>query len=361
MKEINVAENHIQIGAAATVSDAMKTLSEYYPTLEELFRRYGSVQIRNLATIGGNVANGSPIGDSLPALIALDAKLIITSLTGSRTVPAEDFFIDYGKQDLQPGEFLERVDVPLPAANQKFMIYKLSKRFHQDISAVCGAFSITKESNSNYRIRVCYGGMAATPLRARNCENALMSNGPASTDSVHKAKQALKLDFSPITDFRGSSDYRSLARWQSGSALRKRMDERTGDECVGREDMGDQAHEVSAALAVHLPVAHDSAERHVSGEALYVDDIPELRNLLYVWVALSTHASARILSMDTRAVESSPGVVAVLNSDSVVGKNDCSPTNGDDPVFAQDRVDFMGQVLFAVAAESRIASSRCVQ
>ena len=116
--------------------------------------------------------------------------------------------------------------------------------------------------------------------------------------------------------------------------------------------MGDQAHEVSAALAVHLPIAHDSAERHVSGEALYVDDIPELRNLLYVWVALSTHASARILSMDTRAVESSPGVVAVLNSDSVVGKNDCSPTNGDDPVFAQDRVDFVGQVLFAVAAES---------
>ena len=116
--------------------------------------------------------------------------------------------------------------------------------------------------------------------------------------------------------------------------------------------MGDQAHEVSAALAVHLPIAHDSAERHVSGEALYVDDIPELRNLLYVWVALSAHASARILSMDTRAVESSPGVVAVLNSDSVVGKNDCSPTNSDDPVFAQDRVDFMGQVLFAVAAES---------
>ena len=116
----------------------MKTLSEYFLALEELFRRYGSLQIRNLATIGGNVANGSPIGDSLPALIALDAKLIITSSTGSRTVPAEDFFIDYGKQDLQPGEFLERVDVPLPAANQKFMIYKLSKRFHQDISAVCG-------------------------------------------------------------------------------------------------------------------------------------------------------------------------------------------------------------------------------
>ena len=229
MKEINVAESHIQIGAAATVSDAMKVLSEYYPALEELFRRYGSLQIRNLATIGGNVANGSPIGDSLPALIALDAKLIITGSNGSRTVPAEDFFIDYGKQDLQPGEFLERVDVPLPAENQKFMIYKLSKRFHQDISAVCGAFSITKESNSNYRIRVCYGGMAATPLRARNCENALMSNGLASDDSVHKAKQALNLDFSPITDFRGSSDYRSLV---AGNLIQRFVNEWTSEQAT---------------------------------------------------------------------------------------------------------------------------------
>lgn len=209
MKQVNIDHGVIQIGAAVTISDAMAVLGEHYESLDELFARYGSVQVRNRATLGGNVANGSPIGDSLPALVALDARFVITSKRHTRTVAAQDFFIDYGKQDISPGEFLERIDVPLPEVGQEFRIFKISKRYHQDISAVCGAFSVTLESVSVQSARICYGGMAAVPLRAGNCERALTRYGlePA---GVARARAGLGRDFNPISDFRGSAEYRSI-------------------------------------------------------------------------------------------------------------------------------------------------------
>ena len=209
MRELKVTESTIQIGAAVSVALAMQTLTDYYPTLDELFRRYGSEQVRNLATIGGNVANGSPIGDSLPVLIALNATLIITDASGSRSLLAEDYFIDYGKQDRKPGEFLERIDVPLPAPGQEFRAYKISKRFHQDISAVCGAFSIVLRDDKVHEVRISYGGMAATPKRAKKCEQAL-HGGPLNESVIADAKAALQEDFAPISDCRASADYRAL-------------------------------------------------------------------------------------------------------------------------------------------------------
>ncbi|MDE0309866.1 MAG: xanthine dehydrogenase small subunit [Acidiferrobacterales bacterium] len=208
LTRIDIDDGYIRIGAAVTIADAMAVLAERYNSLDELFVRYGSEQIRNLATLGGNVANGSPIGDSLPALVALDARLLISSKQESRTVAAENFFIDYGRQDLAPGEYLERIDVPLPREHQTFRIFKISKRFHQDISAVCGAFSVTMRDKQVQTARVCYGGMAATPLRAANCEQALVGN-VLDAAGVAQAREALDLDFSPITDFRGSSRYRT--------------------------------------------------------------------------------------------------------------------------------------------------------
>ena len=208
LRELSVENDRVRIGSAVSVSRAMEVLSRYYPALDELFLRYGSVQIRNLATIGGNVANGSPIGDSLPALVALQAQLVITSSSGSRTVSAEEFFVDYGVQDLNPGEFLEQISVPLPAPGSQFRIYKLSKRYFQDISAVCGAFSVNCDQFGNCDFaRICFGGMAATPKRARQCENALVEYG-LTKEGVEAAKKAIERDFSPITDFRASADYR---------------------------------------------------------------------------------------------------------------------------------------------------------
>ncbi len=207
MKKINEVDGKLQIGAALSVSEAHFELAKHYPYLDELFRRYGSVQIRNLATIGGNVANGSPIGDSLPAFVALKAQLVLTSVNGSRTLPIEEFFLEYGKQDIASNEFLERIDVPLPKSDQKFRIYKLSKRFHQDISAVCGAFSLKIKEDVIQSIRICFGGMAGTPLRAKHCEEVLRGVRLEKTN-LDQAKKALEQDFDPITDFRATADYR---------------------------------------------------------------------------------------------------------------------------------------------------------
>ena len=229
LTHINIADGVIQIGAAVTISDAMTVLAEYYDSLDELFIRYGSVQIRNLATLGGNVANGSPIGDSLPALVALKAKLVITSAKQSRIVAAEDFFIDYGRQDISPGEFLERIDVPLPEDGQVFRIFKISKRYHQDISAVCGAFSVMLHAGVVQSARICYGGMAAVPLRAKNCENALIQFG-LEPDGIASALASLDRDFEPISDFRGSAEYRTAIA--AGLFERFIAELRSGEPCT---------------------------------------------------------------------------------------------------------------------------------
>ena len=225
LKRLEIKNGEIRIGAVVPIGQAMITLSQHYPAADELFRRFGSVQIRNLATIGGNIANGSPIGDSLPMLVALNAKLLISSAAGTRQLSIEDFFIEYGKQNLKLGEFVKRVDIPLPASNQIFKIYKISKRFHQDISSVCGAFSLLMVSNTIQSVRVCFGGMAATPRRAYRCEDALI--GCELTDEVVAcAQKALNKDFSPITDFRGSLEYRRLV---AGNLLQRLANDLNND------------------------------------------------------------------------------------------------------------------------------------
>ncbi len=210
LKSLDVTNDKVTIGAGVTYSDAWQTLGGLYPDLGELIRRIASTQIRNSGTIGGNIANGSPIGDTPPALIALDATLTLTGAKGSRNIPLEDFFIDYGKQDLKPGEFVEKVSFPSPSQDRTFRTYKLSKRFDQDISAVCGAFNLTLDGNTVKDIRICYGGMAGTPLRAGKAETALTGKD-WTLDTVQNAMQAMEEDYSPLTDMRASREYRLSA------------------------------------------------------------------------------------------------------------------------------------------------------
>lgn len=205
--EIADTGGSLEIGAGVTYTDAMNTLGEVFPDLGELIRRIGSVQIRNSGTIGGNIANGSPIGDSMPALIAAGAMLVLRKGDAQRTIPLEDYFIAYGKQDRSPGEFVEKVILPKPAANQFFKAYKLSKRFDQDISAVCGCFGLTVVDGKVSRARICFGGMAATPKRAAVAEAALEGK-PWSEQTVRAAMKAMEEDYSPLTDMRASADYR---------------------------------------------------------------------------------------------------------------------------------------------------------
>jgi xanthine dehydrogenase small subunit len=198
----------LSIGAAVTYTQAMPEILEAYPDFEELLTRLGADQVRNAGTIGGNIANGSPIGDMPPALIALDAKLVLESSAGERILKLEDFFIDYGKQDLRDGEFVAKVLLPIPQSGQAFRTYKISKRTEQDISAVCAAFSLLNVEGKISDVRICFGGMAATPKRATRCEQALRGQ-QWNEESVSAAMQELTRDFSPISDMRASAGYRT--------------------------------------------------------------------------------------------------------------------------------------------------------
>lgn len=200
----------LTIGAGVRYADAHAAFARLHPDLGELTRRIGGLQVRNAATVGGNVANGSPIGDGPPALIALGATLTLRSREGRRTMPLEDFFLDYGKQDRRAGEFVESVHVPAVEPDDVVHISKLSRRFDSDISAVCGAFRLTVRDGVIAQARVAFGGMAATPRRATACEAALTGQ-EFDEATVARAAVALRGDFAPLTDVRGSADYRIKA------------------------------------------------------------------------------------------------------------------------------------------------------
>ena len=207
LRTLETQEDGLWVGAGVKYSDAHKAFAEIHSDLGELVRRIGSVQVRNNGTIGGNIANGSPIGDTMPALIALQATLVLRSAEGERRLPLEDFFIAYGKQDLRPGEYVRAVIVPPLQASTYFRTYKISKRFDQDISAVCAAIAVDLEGTTVQSARIAYGGMAGTPQRARACEAALELHGWTET-GIEAAMAALAQDFKPLSDMRASADYR---------------------------------------------------------------------------------------------------------------------------------------------------------
>src|SRR6185312_5934700 len=160
---------------------------------------------------GGNIANGSPIGDTPPPLIALGATLTLRKGAQRRSLPLEKYFIAYGKQDRQPGEFVEKVTVPVPAPGEKFAIYKISKRRDEDITATLGAFFLRLAKDGTVaEVRIAYGGMAATPKRASAVEKALIGK-PWSEVTVEAAMAEYATDFSPLTDMRATAEYRSMA------------------------------------------------------------------------------------------------------------------------------------------------------
>jgi len=205
LREISETDAEISLGAMVTLTDMLPVVAPHHPSLAELLRRFSSVQVRNAATIGGNIANGSPIGDSPPALIALNATLHLRMGETRRSLPIEDFFLDYGKQDRAPGEFVEAVSIPRQP--DRLRCYKLSKRFDQDISAVCGCLSIIVEGGTVTDARIAYGGMAGIPKRASHVEAALVGR-PWSEATISAAMAEYDADFTPMTDMRAAASYR---------------------------------------------------------------------------------------------------------------------------------------------------------
>ena len=195
----------MRIGAGVLMARLRGAMAGKYPQFAEMLRRFGSVQVRNSATIGGNIANGSPIADTPPALIALEASITLRKGSTRREILLEDFYLSYGVQDRVEGEFIESVFIP--EQPDTLGVYKISKRFDQDISALCGAFNIAVSGGTVTKARIAFGGMAATPKRAKAVEAALLGQ-PWNEATIATAQAAFADDYTPLSDQRGSAAYR---------------------------------------------------------------------------------------------------------------------------------------------------------
>lgn len=208
--QIKSSRDNIEIGAAVTLSDAGEAICAQYPEFTEMFRRFASVPVRNAGTLVGNIANGSPIGDSMPVLIAIKTWVRLRHGDDVREMALEDLYLDYMKNVMQPGEFIEAIEIPARDEHFELRCYKLSKRFDQDISAVCAAFALRLDGDSVSEIRIALGGMAAIPKRALLTEK-LLTGGKWDESSVTAAMDKLAEDFTPLSDMRASAAYRGRA------------------------------------------------------------------------------------------------------------------------------------------------------
>jgi xanthine dehydrogenase small subunit len=207
LKQITSTDSDVTLGAGVTYSECEQALSTAFPHMPEFWNRIAGWQVRNMGTVGGNIANGSPIGDTPPLLIALGAEITLRRGAHSRSLPLENFFIAYGKQDRAPGEFVHSIRIPRSGPDTLNAAYKISKRRDEDISSVCAAFNVTLQDGKIAAARIAFGGMAATPKRAKASEAALTGQ-EFSAASLTAAAAVLGQDFTPLSDWRAGADYR---------------------------------------------------------------------------------------------------------------------------------------------------------
>jgi xanthine dehydrogenase small subunit len=208
LQTIRESDGALELGGGVTYAAALPHIERHWPSFGELIRRLGSEPIRNSGTIGGNIANASPIGDTPPALLALGATLVLRRAGTNRELPLDEFFLAYRKTALLPGEIIERIRIPIDP-KFTFATWKISKRRDQDISAVVGGFAVKLAEGRVAEARLAYGGMAATPKRAAAAEAALLGKSWCE-ETIRAAMNALARDFRPIDDMRASSRYRLL-------------------------------------------------------------------------------------------------------------------------------------------------------
>ena len=206
LKFIKERNSNIEVGAATSLIEFELFIKKYYPDFNSILKRYGSVQIRNVATMAGNIATASPIGDTLPLLLSLDAKLVLQKESNKTILPLKNFFISYRKTRLKKGQFIHSIIIPIFKKNI-FKAYKISKRIDDDISSVCASFNLEIINKKIKKVKIAYGGMAPIPKRAINCEK-ILTNSLFSEETFKKAEKKLEKDFAPIDDMRASKDYR---------------------------------------------------------------------------------------------------------------------------------------------------------
>ena len=350
LTSIDSSESEWQIGAAATLTAIDEALGAEYPELRDMLLVFGSRQIRNRATMGGNLVTASPIGDSAPVLFALEAKVVLGSAAGERVLPIEEFFVSYRKTALQPGEILKTIIVPRIPDGDRLVrkFYKVSKRREMDISTVAGAFAVRLNAEGNISdARLAYGGVAAMPVRATKTEQALIGK-PWKPETCEQILSILEKEFSPISDVRGSANYRQQL---IKTLLRKFFTEGQGG--AVSEPPPDIRRLGNRRSLVESALPHESAHKHVTGEAIYVDDHAQQERMLEVWPVCSPHAHARILRRDASAAREVPGVNAVLLAEDVPGLNDTGAVRHDEILLADKEVFYHSQIVALVVGETQ--------
>ncbi|MDQ6808502.1 MAG: xanthine dehydrogenase small subunit, partial [Verrucomicrobiota bacterium] len=336
---ISSTEAEWTIGAATTLTRLDDSLGAEYPELREMLLVFGSRQIRNRATVGGNLATASPIGDCAPVLLALEARVVLASAEGERVIALDDFFVSYRQTALRPGEILKSISVPRIAADTRSIrrFYKVSKRREMDISTVAAAFAVrVTEGGTIVHARLAYGGVAAMPIRARATERALIGKR-WNTGTCEEVLAIAGAEFTPLSDVRGSATYRQeLIK----TLLRKFF-----------ADGGEPA--TTKSIARSLPTSggvlpHESAHKHVTGEAIYVDDRAQQEQMLEVWPVCSPHAHATILRRDASAARAMPGISAVLLAEDIPGLNDVGAVRHDEVLLADHEAFYHGQIVAVV-------------
>ncbi|TAL05158.1 MAG: xanthine dehydrogenase molybdopterin binding subunit, partial [Verrucomicrobia bacterium] len=294
----------------------------------------------------------SPIGDSAPVLLALGGKVVLASLNGERTLPIDEFFVSYRKTALQPGEVLKTILVPRgaskPELTRKFAWFKVSKRREMDISTVAGAFLVDLDpANVIRHVRLGYGGVAAMPARAQKAEAALLGQ-TWSNETIQSVLPILRTEFTPISDVRGSAEYRAGL---ITSLLEKFF---TGEPERGVHAASPLEHRSGLKSALQTP-PHESAHKHVTGEAIYTDDFAARKNMLEVWPVCAPHARARILKRDASAAKTMPGIAGVFLAEDVPGLNDVGAVRQDEILLADKEVFYHGQIIALVVGETQEA------
>ncbi len=364
LSAIEITETEFRFGAATTLTRmeevfmrSIDPATSAFGILNSAFLNilwlFGSRQIRNRATIGGNLANASPIGDLAPVLLALDARLVLASASGERSLPIAEFFLAYKKTALRSDEILRTIVIdrsaPVPAGGRRLLeSFKVSRRREMDISAVCAAFQIELDAAGCVtKARFAYGGVAEISRRAKKAESALLGE-PWSLESVRRLRPILEVEFTPISDVRGGAEYR---RGVIGDLLEQF-----------------HAHDGRQTLALdRLPITqpdpwpgrdpwpepHESAVGHVTGGARYVDDQAPKKGMLETWPVCSPHAHARILRRDATAARRGAGIHAVLLAEDIPGANDVGAVRHDEILLADSEVSYHGQLVALVVGETQ--------
>ncbi len=339
LRELCATPEAWHLGAAATLTQIEEALAGEFPSFDKMLCLFASRQIRNRATLGGNLVTASPIGDSAPVLLSLDAAVVLASESGERTVPLCEFFTGYRKTVLRVDEVMKTILLPR-FRGRRAAFFKVSKRREMDISIVAAAFCVeTDAAGTVTHARMAYGGVAATPMRALEAELALIGRLLGCAEVV----PILRESFSPIDDGRGSAEYRRglvVSLWEKF--------------VCGEADaeMDFVSHEGWSVADASRALAHESAVGHVTGRAIYVDDAAQRRPMLELWPVCAPHARAKILRRDATAARAVPGVRAVLMSEDIPGHNDVGVSRKDEILLADREVFFHGQLIAIVVGET---------